>query len=462
MKSTVNNINKTQIKKGEKVGFELDLASINTNECVPDTTNYCTSCHGILTQKGFCQICRAPHTKKPIEMHHSVLLLKKSSEPVKETGRTVVFCLDNSGSMSGNRIEAMRSNIKRGIDAMVKSEPGNRVYVVTFESDCLIIGNDESKNKPVSSDLSFDSVVNCAKSYPDVPIISQVDEQMKEQVDKIDVGGRTAGLSGLLLAVVLAGRKHDGKVIFCTDGMSNKGIESTDENINKIIKLTRNVTVDVLYFRDCESFVGAYRTIANKTSGKVMSIDLKDSTQKMEFAVKTRTVGENAKLDIFTAQCAKQIKTMSFPKIYDSTPITFECEIDNVNTFNELNSFVVQAKLSFQAKAVDYIAVFEISVDITEFISEENTSVVISTSMNKIYQLNEQQKYDDAIIELKRLESFKFDVNQDELDQFKGLIPVLIEYFNNAKKGDISAKQNITSVLSYMKDMKASDIISSH
>ncbi len=63
---------------------------------------------------------------------------------------SIVYCIDISGSMSGERIRAVKETIVSQIEDMLKNHPKRKVGLVTFNDDVDIIGDGTVKKDLVS------------------------------------------------------------------------------------------------------------------------------------------------------------------------------------------------------------------------------------------------------------------------------------------------------------------------
>ncbi|BFU24031.1 hypothetical protein EHI8A_011450 [Entamoeba histolytica HM-1:IMSS-B] len=456
MEASEKELAKTTIKKGFKFSFSFDPENLKqpTSE---GKINYC-SCGAVLTSSP-CPFCgKTSSSVTPLK--NGFGLFKLTSGKQTTDIKTHVYCIDISGSMEGNRIYSIQSTIKKKIQELVLSRPQDKVAIVLFESDCFIIGDGMSDIVQIDSDLSIDAIEKKVKSYPTIHPISESLSSLMKKIDSINTNGRTASISGLWISILLAIRTG-GDVLFCTDGMQNKGLGT--DNVNKIIQVLQSqhgsTVVNLFFFEDCDSFIGSFSSIATTTKGRVSSVRLDNIKKGVDAAMKRENLGYDVE---FTYKHPKGIEldkgVNSMHIVSSSEAIPIRYTVTNPDVIIKMPSLKVQVIMKYKApNGSEMKAVIEGSIDLVETIGSQNVKVVISTTLNVISQLVEKNKFTEALDELNKLKTFKFNISADEDEMFKQTLPCLESFIEQGKSGEIP-KDEVVAVLNNMKSIKPSDI----
>jgi Ca-activated chloride channel homolog len=133
--------------------------------------------------------------------------------------KDVIFAVDTSGSMMGNKIEQAKKAFEYCLGAL---KPGDRFGLITFSTETRHF---EDKLVPASADN-----VKRAKTF----------------VGKLDAGGSTALNDALVQAAELIGKRSDrpAMVIFLTDGMPTSGETDNEKIIKNMAKANKSGTDD--------------------------------------------------------------------------------------------------------------------------------------------------------------------------------------------------------------------------
>ena len=202
---------------------------------------------------------------------------------------SLIFCLDNSGSMDANyrideklkekfnkireyksgnisRLEMVKIAIENIINSLLKKSPKVKVGLVNFESkievkgDCLsnimIIKENDMNNETKLISLGKENT-NLIKSE-----INKSYQEIIKSLRGIETGDMTAlGPAALLSLYLLDKAKNGSRIFLCTDGQSNEGVGSVYNRENAIqfytkigkIANEKDIVISLIAFLDCES-----------------------------------------------------------------------------------------------------------------------------------------------------------------------------------------------------------------
>jgi hypothetical protein len=127
------------------------------------------------------------------------------------------------------RLEAVKEAITDELKRMKSEKINIEIAVVTFGSNVTVY-NQDNANVPSHLYNSFEGVVDYAKEIKDFSFsLGKKFKDLKEYVDDLCTYGSTALGPGLLLSIELASRGRKGsKIILCTDGEANIGLNGPD------------------------------------------------------------------------------------------------------------------------------------------------------------------------------------------------------------------------------------------
>ncbi|EDR29302.1 hypothetical protein, conserved [Entamoeba dispar SAW760] len=456
MESSEKELTKSKITQGFELSFSFDPEKLK--EPYSERKIIYCSCGSVVTSS-LCPFCGKKYSSVT-PLRNGFGLFKLTSGKQTSDIKTHVYCIDISGSMEGNRIYSIQSTIKKKIQELVLVRPQDKVAIVLFESDCFIIGDGMTKTITVDSDSSFEDIQDIINKYPTVHPISESFDSLMNKIDSIKTNGRTASISGLWISILLV-MKTGGDVFFCTDGMQNKGL-----GIDSVSKITQalksqhgSTVVNLFFFEDCDSFIGSFSSIASITKGRVSSIRLDNVKKGVDAAMKRENLGYDVE---FTykhpkgIELDKGIQSMHIVSSSEAIPIRYT--VTNPDLIKKMSSLKVQVVMKYKApNGSEMKAVIEGLIDLVETVGSQDVKVVISTTLNVISQLVEQNNFKDARDELNRLKTYKFNISADEDKMFKETLPYLESFIEQGQSGAIP-KDQVVAVLNNMRSIKPSDI----
>lgn len=162
--------------------------------------------------------------------------------------RTIVFCIDISGSMdnatrvpegvmllgrqmtSVTYLDCVKAAILTQVQKIEVEEPNSRIGVILFESNIHIYGDCSTSVRRLSGSLGYDECLRQANEFGPVMFNKPACDSshfLQSEVAKIHTIGGTALGPGLLMSVGVAIQGGPGSsVIICTDGQANEGLGS--------------------------------------------------------------------------------------------------------------------------------------------------------------------------------------------------------------------------------------------
>eukprot|EP00727_Mastigamoeba_balamuthi_P012412 m51a1_g7794 hypothetical protein (653) ;mRNA; r:30027-32276 len=239
--------------------------------------------------------------------------------------RTVVFCVDVSGSMSVttevaghtaralllpaapgpgaapgdagggppvfvSRLQCVRAAVEAQLQQLSASSPDARVGLVAFASDVVVLGDGAPGGALVIAGdalRSWEAVVSAAASYAGLAApVRAAREQLGRALAGLEEGGQTALGPALLAGIALAGRARGSRVLICTDGLANVGLGSleaaTDAERAEAaqffsraagLAVRSGVSVSVVSIRGSDCRLEDLGAVASQTRGHVTIVD---------------------------------------------------------------------------------------------------------------------------------------------------------------------------------------------
>ena len=312
-----------------------------------------------------CEFC-SHHNKIRIEKEEIptaedlVYIVESASNKVlKESDNesTIVFCIDNSGSMNTTHEVKGKVNLKHGISAaeieflkqfmepgdeaqlnyfpgqstgvtyvsrkqcvmaaienqlddMKAKDPNKKVGLVTFNNEVVVFGDCKKDPLHILGDKlnKFNDIVaDMAAIKVEEPLKNSY-EQMLHNFTKIEATGATALGPAVLSSIELASKGAPGStVMICTDGLANIGLGnldlSSEQNKEFYSELAlkakaKNLCINVVTIKGEACNVSALANLARETNGNVLVVNPEDITKKFANILKDEMVGLNMTVQI--------------------------------------------------------------------------------------------------------------------------------------------------------------------
>ncbi|KAL7711965.1 VWFA domain-containing protein [Entamoeba marina] len=358
------------------------------------------------------------------------VITKSGSLKKLEAGITV-YCLDISGSMEDQRMDAVKSTILKQIKHLKDVDENHRVAVVTFGSNANILGDGTSEPMSTNS-CDFNRLKKKADNYPQIKPLRESHEKLEQAISKIKPLGCTALGSGLALAVLLA-KRHHGQVILCTDGMTNRGLHINQENL-KMVKL---LFLHFL-FLIVKPILMPSKKIMTTTSGRIHQINFDDMEEKMNITVYRKQLGSDCTAKVFAHPSLSTTKNYEIGSLQEEKkPFLFKFDIANARELSRQNTVSVQVQMTYKRlDNAECLSIFDLDIGIIDEVSSTNVKVLVQGSLQEISRLALEGKYDES---LKRLENLSQIVGaKDDLDQtvsnnLNDIIPTIKELIEEAR-----------------------------
>ena len=346
---------------------------------------------------------------------------EKMDIPFKSSSQdqTVIFCIDNSGSMSGINLNCVKKAVLTQIDDIHSKYPNKKIALVTFESGVIIYGDGCEKSCSVPHE-TYNSIDNCVQFGVNSSekllknSISLSVTELKKLVGKLETGGSTALGPGLLASIGLVLKGKPGSmIVLCTDGMANVGLGSMDSKevdsfYNSVGKLAKenSILISVLTIKGSECKVDKLAVLADLTGGMVSRIKPSKIGKDFNKAMIGEMIGTDAnlRLQLHRALCFRNEDSIyiskeeaSFKKnsifskelgnVTLSTEDTFEYGFKNKKELvkmglkvENLKELPIQAQIKYtNLEGVDVLRVFTLKVEVTNNLDEvkKNANVKI-------------------------------------------------------------------------------------
>ncbi len=370
----------------------------------------CTNCDAVLShislvssvssfngkQTWACDFCKFENqiklnSGKVDENEESAYLLEKKAEVFADENDTkyLIYCIDISGSMnittkvnhSNNkfikskyisRLEAVKFAIEKNLYEIEKTSPSKRVGLVVFNESVRVIGDGKINEFNLEGEVLDNKAVieEYAKNTTDFESIKAAKNTLFEKMSKLEEGGATALGPALFYSILVASKKTGSQVILCTDGMTNRGIGSKNEEAMKDfcdemsnLGLTNGVSVSLITIQDTNCGLGFLGSIADKTMGTVNVVNPLELNDQFSKIIDDQIVATNVEvililhktLYVRNSEVLNTRESFVLKKIGNvtkETELTFEfglrddAAIDTVNS----NQLPFQLKISYTAR----------------------------------------------------------------------------------------------------------------
>lgn len=229
---------------------------------------------------------------------------------LKGQDSSIIFCIDNSGSMAGTNLRCVKHAVQSQLTSIHAKYPKKKVGLVTFDSIVRLYGDCHEKPLILPEEnyndydkcLSFSS--NISEKLFNLPISESL-PLLQTTLKDIEVGGSTALGPGLLASIglILKSKTTGSLIVICTDGMSNCGIGSMNlsncgEFYNKVGKYAKEigVMISVLTIKGGQCSVDKLAILSDFTGGMVSRIKPKHIAKDFGKALTGELIGTEAKL----------------------------------------------------------------------------------------------------------------------------------------------------------------------
>ena len=378
----------------------------------------------------------------------------------KEDDTSLIFCLDNSGSMSHSyyiddeikekfkkvrgenlenkisRLKMVILSIENIINSLLKKSPQVKVGLVTFESaievkgDCLSNSIEINKNylydKPKLESFGKENT-NLIKS----PINESSEKIMKSLREIKDKGCTALGPAALLSLSLLNNAKIGSRIFLCTDGESNKGIGNIDENeenaklfytnLGNMAK-EKGIVISLISFEDSESSINILKNMIEISGGDIFRVNPKYILDDVNDFLENRVIASDVEIKMNLNRCLTFRDEEKENMINDGSTIIknignvtkeketyFELkfkhsknleEISEIN-FDKLSNLIFQCEINYKKRdGGKYIRIItkrlKVSDNKEEINKQANLNIVSTLQIQKSAKLASKGKLKDA------------------------------------------------------------------
>ncbi|CAK83958.1 unnamed protein product (macronuclear) [Paramecium tetraurelia] len=314
-------------------------------------------------QLWICEFCNHKNyvqiEKEEIPTNEDTIYLIQSAQEqqmqIEDADNSIIFCIDNSGSMSSTVEIKGKINFKHGISAeeyemlkqfiepgdehqiwpqfntkhvthvsrkqcvmaaieqqigeLKKKNPNKIVGLVTFNNEVVVYGDGSEVPITIAGDRLFkqDEIENLldgtAKQLMKYPVKAQAETLLKK-FEKLQEKGQTALGPALISALQLAKIGKPGSmIIICTDGLANLGLGSLDNDANKqfyedlgAFASQCGVVISVVTIKGEGCKVDILGALSEKTNGTVTRVRPEDIEKDFANILKDELVGTQVQL----------------------------------------------------------------------------------------------------------------------------------------------------------------------
>ena len=195
------------------------------------------------------------------------------------------FNINNTNYVS--RLDLVKLSIENNIKSLLENSPNVKVGIVSFGSDIEVKGDCLSnvmriKEKDMNNENKIISIgeenTNLIKNS-----IKQSSSSIIKSLREIEEEGATAlGPAVLLSLSLLKNAKIGSRIFLCTDGMSNLGIGSLEENKEKAKEFytkignmakEKGIVISLITFEDSESEIYILKDMVELSGGEIIRVN---------------------------------------------------------------------------------------------------------------------------------------------------------------------------------------------
>ena len=399
-----------------------------------------------------------------------------------EQDQSIIFCIDNSGSMSGTNLNCVRNAVSMQINDLQSKYPKKKVGLVAFESSVRVYGDcwNQYINLPSDSFENFDACLNFGVGMSESSLSHSVADSLaylQTALKSVSALGATALGPGLLVSLGLVMNSNPGSmIILCTDGMANQGVgtmqrKDADDFYRKVGKLAKDkgVMISVLTIKGGECKVEKLALLTDMTGGMVSRIKPTRIGKDFGKAMQGEMIGTeaNLRLQLHRALCFKNedeafvsnepapwkknsIITKVLGNVINSTEETFEFRFKSKGDLakmgiklEELNQLPIQAQINYvNLDGVQILRVLTLKLEVSKMVEEvkKNANVKI-IAMRAAHDVAKEADQGNLVTAKKKFDKWDGFL-EDDLKSFNKEDPVFQKYYQVVKtKNEALQKQ---------------------
>ena len=267
-----------------------------------------------------------------------------------------------------SRLDLVKLSIENNIKSLLEHSPNVKVGIVSFGSDIEVKGDCLSnvmriKEKDMNNENKIISIgeenTNLIKNS-----IKQSSESIIKSLREIEEEGSTAlGPAVLLSLSLLKNAKIGSRIFLCTDGMSNLGIGSLEENKEKAKEFytkignmakEKGVVISLITFEDSESEIYILKNMVELSGGEIIRVNPSQILEGFNDLLENNVIASDVEVKLNLNKCMTFRDEEKINMINDES--TYSKKIGNAaketETYHELK-FKSSIKLA-EYKDIDF------------------------------------------------------------------------------------------------------------
>ncbi len=210
-----------------------------------------------------------------------------------------------------SRLSCMKAAIDLHLERLRKQHPHRRVCLITFADEVTIIG--EGNPMTVAGDRlsSYDELLNAGRNFGLRFPSASNSADLSQRIRALQEGGATALCPALVVAIGLASKeKSRSEIILCTDGLSNVGIGSLEDEASAKVAAamfervgrdaaTAGCTVSLISIAGGEAKLELIGKVAELTNGSVVIAKPLELVRQVRSIYQNPTIASGVKLRVF-------------------------------------------------------------------------------------------------------------------------------------------------------------------
>ena len=216
-----------------------------------------------------------------------------------------------------SRLDLVKLSIENNIKSLLENSPNVKVGIVTFGSDIEVKGDCLSnvlriKEKDMDNENRIISIgqenTNLIKNS-----IIQSSQSIIKSLREIEEEGSTAlGPAVLLSLSLLKNAKIGSRIFLCTDGMSNLGIGSLEENKEKAAEFytkignmakEKGIVISLITFEDSESEIYILKNMVELSGGEIIRVNPSQILEGFNDLLENNVIASDVEVKIHLNKC---------------------------------------------------------------------------------------------------------------------------------------------------------------
>jgi len=282
-----------------------------------------------------------------------------------------------------SRLDLVKLSIENNIKSLLEQSPNVKVGIVSFGSDIEVKGDCLSnvmmiKEKDMNNENKIKSIgeenTNLIKNS-----IKQSSPAIIKSLREIEEEGSTAlGPAVLLSLSLLKNAKIGSRIFLCTDGMSNLGIGSLEENKDKAMEFytrignmakEKGIVISLITFEDSESEIYILKNMVELSGGDIIRVNPSQILEGFNDLLENNVIASDVEVKLNLNKCmtfrdeekkdlsnddstystklgnaVRETETYHELKFKSSTKLAEYKEID----FDQLKNLIFQVEIKFK------------------------------------------------------------------------------------------------------------------